>query len=244
MKIFFAALSALLFTALSASAEETPLSKMSQDEFLKAARRPPVRESWASMEGTLTHKRRGSEDIEAKIRMALLFTPMRTVAQLAVADGEIYNVGQTYDASPDSTVVSLAKGPASGSSLASKIGLRPQDITLAFLFWKANPELPRDSFKGQDCRLFVFDSPDASESAKAFLSANYCFPLKVEWTKSGEAKPYRTMEIDSFKKEKDFWLVDSLLLYGPGWKTKLDFSKTKAGLSKDGIPENLFFESK
>jgi hypothetical protein len=246
MKSLFALASALLlaFSLCETSAAESKFKDLSSEDFLKVVRNPPGRESWAKMDGLLTHRRRGAEDVEAKMHLGLLFTPARTVAQMNVDGGETYNVGQAYEASPDSTVVAMTSPPKSGKPLRAQIGVRPQDITMTFLFWKALPELPRDSVKGQDCRVFDFESPDKSEIARAYISAEYCFPLKTEWFKAGEKKPYRTLEVDSFKKENDFWLVGSLLLYGPGWKTKIEFENTSAGFSKDGVPKDLFFESK
>ncbi len=223
---------------------ESAFSKLPSAEFLAAVRNPPGRESWARMAGTLGHRRQGSDEIESKIRMGVLFTPARTVAQLAVDGGETYEVGQAYAAGPDSTVVSTTGEPKSGKPLLARIGLRPQDLTMSFLFWNAGPELPRDSFKGQACRVFVFTSQDKSEQAKVWISADYCFPLKVEWAKPGESKPVRTLEVDSFRKEKDFWLIGSLLLFGPGWKTKIEFDEAGAGLSKDGVPADLFLQEK
>ena len=243
MKLLLSA-TLLVLAASSTIAGDSPYKDLPSDGFLAVVRHPPGRESWAKMDGTLSHRRRGAEDLESKIHLGILFTPARSVAQMSVDGGETYNVGQAYEASPDSTVVAMTSPPKSGKSLLSQIGLRPQDVTMTFLFWNARPELPRDSFKGQDCRVFVFDAPDKSESAKACISSEYCFPLKVEWSKPGEDKPYRTLEVDSFKREKDFWLIGSLLLYGPGWKTKIEFEKTAAGFSKDGVPDDLFSEQK
>lgn len=236
-------LASLALLALSAIAGD-PVADISTNDFVAAARQPPGRESWAKMDGTLTHRRRGAEDVESKIHLGVLFTPARTVAQMSVDGGETYNVGQSYEASPDSTFVAMTSAPKSGKPLLAQIGLRPQDVTMSFLFWNVIKELPADSFKGQDCRVILFESPDKSELARAHIDAKYRFPLKVEWLKPGEDKPVRTLEVDSFKKEKDFWLVASLLLYGPGWKTKMEFDKTSAGFSNDGTPEDLFLQGK
>ncbi len=237
----FAALALSLLLPLQASAGSPKGISLTKEQFLEIVRHPPGRETWAKMDGDLVHRRKGSDDVEAPLHLGMLFTPARTIAQVTVKGSETYNVGQSYDASsPDAATVSMSSGPKDGGKpLLSEIGLRPQDLTMGFLFWNAKDELPGASVKGQDCRVFLLEGK--GESARAYISAEYFFPLKVEWLKPGESAPYRTLEVDSFKKESDFWIVSSLILYGPGWKTKIEFSKTAAGFSKDGIPNDLFF---
>ena len=62
----------------------------------------------------------------------------------------------------------------------------------------------------------------------------------MEWRKIDKTEPYRTLEVVSFQKIKDFWLIDAIMFYGPGWRTKIDFKKVDAGLVKNGTPKNLF----
>ena len=239
------ALAAILALPSFAEGPKTPIRDLPTADYLNLVRHPHGRESWAKLDGTLTHRRKGADDVESKIFMGILFTPERTLAQIVVDGGEAYRVGQGYDVSPDSTDVKMLSKPKDGEKpLLSRIGLRAQDIAMSFLFWNARLELPRDSAKGQDCRVFIFDSPDKTESVKAFISADACFPIRAEWMKNGEEKPYRTMEIDSIKHEGDFYLPGSLLLYGPGWKTKIEFDEISAGYSKDGLPADLFPEKK
>jgi len=235
----------LAFAALlqaSVSLSEPPKgASLSLPQFMEIVRHPPGRESWAKMDGEIVHRRRGSEDVESKLHLGILFTPARTVAQMEVAGGETYSVGQSYDGGPDSSVAAMTSPPKNGGKpLLSEIGLRPQDVTMGFLFWKETGELPPVSVKGQSCRVVLLESPDKSETARACVSSDYFFPIKVDWLKAGQDKPYRTLEVDSFKKESDFWIVSALVLYGPGWKTKIEFDKTAAGFSKDGIPGDLF----
>lgn len=213
---------------------------LSAEEFLQAVRRPSGRECWAKMEGTATNKRTGMEEpVEAKIHLGILFTPERTVAKLTVNGTESYDVGQSY-APPYATSVDMKLDPESGKPILGDLGLRPQDLTMTFIYWDCKEELGRDSVKGQPCRVFMLESPDKSETARVHISAEYLFPLKVEWFKTGGKSPDRTLETVSFKRERDFWLLSSLKLYGPGWMTKVEFEDASAGFSKDGVPADLF----
>ena len=54
--------------------------------------------------------------------------------------------------------------------------------------------------------------------------------------------PYRELEIASVKKaeDNDFNLIPKLEIFGPDWRTKIDFDERSAGYAKDGMPSDLF----
>ena len=171
--------------------------------------------------------------------LGIRFTPEQTFAQIFINKNEIYSIGQSYTAKEKVTVIREGKDKNKHSTLAD-FGIKPDDLTMSFLFWELEQELPKDSIKGQACRVFILKSPDGSEKAKAYISSSYFFPLKVEWTKINENKPYRMLEVTSFKKVNELWLIDAIMLYGPGWRTKIDFPKVNAGLVEKGTPKDLF----
>jgi hypothetical protein len=87
--------------------------------------------------------------------------------------------------------------------------------------------------------------PVSSETAMVYINSRYCFPMKVEWFKDKYAEgndPYRTLEAASFKQEKGLWLVNKLKIYGPGWRTNVEFDNTDVGMTADSMPKNLFKE--
>jgi len=214
---------------------------MDSEHFLEIARRPPGRECWARMSGTTTHLRSGGKPEEAMLSLAILFTPVRTLAQMVINDVEGYLVGQKYGPGDDMTSIIPLNKEGYKDSILSKFGLRPEDLTMTFIFWQLVKELPRADVKGQECRVFILKSPDkdAPEMVQVYISARYFFPLKVQWIKKEGDQPYRNMEITSFKKENDYWLVGSMILYGSGWRTKIGFDKVEAGEQKD-LPADFF----
>lgn len=208
------------------------------ENFLARVRRPPVSETWAQMTGEAVHRRSGKDIRESPIYLGIRFTPERTLAQVFLNSDEKYIIGQKYGS--DATGTSIIDESSTKEPLLKEFGLRPEDLTLSFVYWDLVKEEDREAVKGQECRVFTLKSPEHGESVKVYISTEYYFPMKGEWIRKDEDKPYRTVEVSSFKKEKDFWVVDGFTIYGPGWKTKVDFSKTDAGHSKDGVPENLF----
>ncbi|MDD3118651.1 MAG: hypothetical protein PHQ27_05705 [Victivallales bacterium] len=209
--------------------------------FLAVARRPPGRECWARMTGKVTHLRTGGKPEEAGISLAIMFTPARTLAQIIIDDQQGYLVGQKYGPGADMTSIIPLNKEGYQEPILAKFGLRPEDLTMSFIFWHLLRELPRDKVKGQECRVFVLQAPDAvdPEVVQVHISAKYFFPLKVSWSRKDGEPPYRFMEVTSFRKENDYWLVRSLIIYGPGWKTRVAFEQSQAGVQQD-LPQNFF----
>ncbi|OGV37533.1 MAG: hypothetical protein A2020_14185 [Lentisphaerae bacterium GWF2_45_14] len=217
------------------SAEEYLSSK----SFLEKARNPVGKNYWVTMEGKAIHRRRDKDNSESPIYVALRMFPDRTAAQVIINGNEGYLLGQKYEPGPESTSV-IAMEPKPAKSKLAEFGLRPQDLTMAFMFWDFDKELSSERIKGYECRVLKLNSPSKDEYIHVYINSEYYFPLKVEWFRKSEDKPYRTGEFGSFRKHGDFWLVSSLLIYGPGWKTRIDFDKTAADFSDKSIPAELF----
>ena len=94
----------------------------------------------------------------------------------------------------------------------------------------------------QDCRILVFESPDAKESVKVYVNAAYIVAIRVEWLLKSEKKPFRTLDVNGLKKVGDLWVVEELSVSGPGWKSMIRFTKLEAGYTKLGVPQDLFAE--
>jgi len=220
-------------------------AKLDTADFLKIARRPPSEESWAKMQGEISHKRGTADTVKYPIYLGIRFTSERTIAQVVANKNEFYNIGQTYSDKPDSTSIIVNRIEKDKSVLAD-CGIRPEDLTLSFLYWPFHKELKSENIKTLSCRVFQLLSPDKKESATVYISTQYFFPLKVEWckysTENEPPKPDRTLEIKNFKKSpnESFWVVDTLEIYGPGFRTKIDFPESSADYSKNGVPPELF----
>jgi hypothetical protein len=239
-----AASAALLCLSISSYAEEAPGTKMEASEFLKVSRRPPLEESWAKMQGEISHKRGTEDTVRHPIYLGLRFTPERTLAQVVANNNEFYLIGQSYSDKPESTSV-IVNRPEKEKSVLAYCGIRPEDLTLSFMYWPFQKEMKSDEISGFPCRVFQLQSPDKKEYALVYISTQYFFPLKVEWFKTGQVEKDgadRTLEIKSFKKDpkEDFWLVNTLMISGAGFKTKIDFTEAAAGYTKNGIPQDLF----
>jgi hypothetical protein len=198
------------------------------------------------MSGTAEHRRRGEDTRSVSLYVGIRFTSINTVAQVLVDDSENYRVIQNYGDSPTTTVVTDAG--ADGKTILGDFGLRAEDLAMTFLFWQFVEEFPREKALGRPCRVFLLESPEKSERVRVFIDEQYFFPIRVEWfrrpphgpTSAFEAKPYRTLEAESFRREEDFWMVGTLGLFGPGWRTKIQFDKCRGGYPENEPKEPVF----
>ena len=234
----------LLFTIMiPAVSAENRLDKLDSKAFLLKARNPDNR-TWCTMDGKVIHRKSGLDTVSAPLYLGIAFNPDRMLAQVVIDNKEGYTLGQAYSGNDSTTVIPL--NPAGyKKSMLSEFGLRAQDLSMSFLYWNLERELGREDIKGSECRVFILREPRSGEIAKVYINSQYCFPMKVEWFKDKyveNEEPYRTLEAASFKKEKDFWIVNKLKLYGPGWRTNVDFANIDVGVTAENIPSKLFRE--
>ncbi len=215
---------------------------LSAKQFLHKVRmRESGMNSWAMLSGKAVNKRRNQPMLSTPISLSLRFTPTRTLARVLLDNKEGYIVGRPYADTPTTVIPFGTDKKAGKDDSLGYYGLRAEDLTMAFLYWKLDKELPGGAtVQGLNCRVFDLDSPHKDELAKVFISTEYLFPVKMESIKTGQTKPYRVLEIGSLQKVNEFWFPSNFELYGPGWRTKVNFTSFKAGYTKDGVPKNLF----
>ena len=217
--------------------------KLSAEDFLYRVRHPAGRKRWAIMDGSVRHRRRGKETIKANLYLALLFKQDRTLAQVVIDKKQGYRLGQTFAGKESGTTIIPLNKVTKENPILGNFGLRPQDLTMTFIYWKFVKEFPQESIKMISCRVFSLKSLDDKEIAKVWISKNYYFPLKVQWTKIGAKAPFRSLEINSFKRQGNYGSPKRMELYGPDWRTKINFIKSKIGtLEQKNIPKDLFLK--
>jgi len=216
------------------AAKENEISK-AELELIERARRAPASENWAQLSGKIYHKKRNLETKEHSIYLGMRFTSEMIFAQITIDNIETYTISQGFN----SKTPTIIKEGDMNSKVLEQIGLRPEELTMSFLFWEPVKFSGDKIFKTSKCAEIEFFSEQANERAVVLLNREYAFPLKVEWFEN-KNELLRTMEIGSFKKENNYWIVDEILIYGPGWRTKVAFTDVKVGSASDGIPSDLF----
>jgi hypothetical protein len=218
---------------------------------MRRVRKAPSLKTWAQLEGKIINMKRNTEGkriiTKSTIYLGIRFSSEMIFAQVIIDGNEIYSVGQPY-AMMKAGLTVMRAGDKQSNKLSSSFGIRPEDLTMSFLFWDLVKELPETSLKLIPCKVMLLVSPDKKEMAKVYISRDNYFPVKVEWCKLVKSKNFtsitRTLEVLSFKKVNGLYLVNILSFYGPGWRTKIEFTEIKAGYVKDGTPKGLFKEEK
>ncbi len=181
--------------------------------------------------------------MKATLYVGLLFSSERTLAQVVINKAQGYNVGQEFIKGKDGTSVIPINEATMKTPIIGDFGLRPQDLTMTFLYWEFVKEFPEESTRMIGCRVLQLISPDGKEYAKVWISKKYYFPIKVEWTMVNEKEPFRNLEVSSFKQQGKYGIIKCLNLYGPGWRSKITFTKTEVGTPEKGVvPKTLFLK--
>ena len=243
-KNYFYIVSLLFIFSIISPTIASDENKYTSEQFLNITRNVHPVKTWAILIGTVSNKRRGiSSTREADIKVGMRFTNTRILAKITIKEAkedltESYTVGQPYNGQPTSVLAS--KNNENDISLLGEFGLRSEDLTMTFLYWKLEKEFKNESVKGFDCRVLGLTNPETKEFVKVFISSKYYCPIKVEWFKSNLKEVYRNVVVTSFKTKGNLGAPNELNLYGPGWRTKIDFDKTRLGYTKDGIPKDIF----
>lgn len=246
MKRLIAAV-ALLFSAMAMAAEISG-ADMTAEEFISHVRHPSNRQNYARLDGTISHLRRGEDDVRTvPIYFGTMLTGDRQLSQLIVNGREGYRIGQSYVSGSEGTTVTPMKEGGYPDSLLAEFGVRPEDLCMGFLFWQVVRELEPVTMRTVKCRVFLMKNPADDEGIRITVSAEYFFPLKVEFFKdlekdiAAESDPYRSLEVEKFKEtDNGFWVPTLLKLQGPGWRTRIEFTGIEAYELDPGKPVNIF----
>ena len=217
-----------LLCSFSLLAKSVPL-----DEFIRTVRLGSRESSFAKLDGTLQHQRRGAERLTMPIYFGVIIRPDRTSGQIILNQVNNCLVSQAHrlgGTSPAASGASTTVANDATLALFDRVGLRPSDLTLGFVFYQVIGEGEPQTLSGVvPCRVIDFRSPDQKEIIRAYISAEYCFVIKAEFFHAGEAEPYRTLECGGFTKKNDLYYVQRITVEGPGWRTRIDFDQADVG---------------
>ena len=231
----------ILGLTVLAGAAEMKLADLPMKEFLQRARRRNSVATYAMLDGTLQHRRRGQDAISMPVYFGAIIHPDRTFGQLILDGDEGYTLSQSAGSGVTS-MTPMTRKPA-GTSKLDHAGVQADDLVLSFLFCPPLRELERETIRGiVPCRVFLLDNKAKKETVKVWISCEHAFPFRAEFIKYGEDEPYRDLEAGALTKKNDLYYIRQIQLSGPGWMTKIDFEEKYAsvGLHDEKSPAPVF----
>ena len=245
MKKILCSLLAILTIAVTLCAEE---QKYSAVQFMQILRDGIARNngsSYAILNGYVEHLRRGDDEPEEyPLFMGIIITPERSMTQIIINNNEGYFVGQ----SKENNIVPMHKNPPENGSKLERSGLDPADLSMNFLYYDLVEELENVMLKMVNCRVFLLKNPKSNELVKIYVAEKYFFTLKAEFFTDSDSylanKVTRTLEINSFKKQNNLYYVESLNIFGPGWRTSVVFEEAEVNLYNPQDNKQIFRQLK
>ena len=220
---------AAVLTLSAFAAESEPTAQ----EFLQRARNPKSASTYGMFHGILQHRRRGVEPLEMPIYFGIVIENDETIGRILVDRRESYTIHQIRKAGQADTRV-VSDPPNSG--IMNRVGMRVSDLTMSFLHYKLVKELDRTTLSAVvSCRVLLLESPDnqpgGKEFVKVYLDKEHAFPLRAEFFRNpGDKKPFRMMEANGFTKKNDLYYARTIVVEGPGWRTKVEFEPKSAAV--------------
>ncbi len=190
--------------------------------FLAIARRPLLVNAWVRASGLIQGVFPGGKRRRDPVAFDARFQPRRFQAEILVGNRALGRIDQTFasTAGPGRRETAMtARGP--GIQALQTYGIRPEDISLSFLYWKFVRDLPKDSVRGQPCRVFILRSPDEKHWVHLWLHAHYVFPMRVYWFDGAARAPVQKLEFKDFKRRGKLWFIREMILTGTNWKTRI-----------------------
>lgn len=226
-----------LFSLAGGWSRADDFAELSPEEFLAQVREPFRQDAWGEITGRLTYVK-GDAHQKGTVRIRLTFSPDSLHAQVVVNEKNVYGYEQTHgDGEVPKTVLDLPE-KEEPPGLAD-YGIQPEDITFSFIYWKFVRELPKDSFRQRECRVFELRHPgEGKGTVRVWFDATRGFPLQAQWFQPDATEPWRTLELKGAKKHaNDLWFVKEMRLEGPDWKTQVIFDHAEINPVEKGAPE-------
>jgi len=228
----------ILHGAAAENTEKHSLAKLAPKEFLHELRRPLRQDAWGENDGRIMHSSAKGR-VKGDIRIRMSFSPDAMHAQIVLNGVNVYAFEQTHRAGDiPKTELNLPEHETAPGLFS--FGVKPEDLTFAFIYWKFIKELPPENFHRRPCRVMDLADPNDNGFVRVWFHAEYGFPMLAKWYRQKEKKPWRTLELKGAKKhDDDLWFVKEMRLNGDGWKTKVRFDHVEINpLGEKGKPQS------
>jgi len=238
--VVFITLALFAVVPLGAEPKKDP-SKMESEEFLDLSRKQLLGNCWMRMSGNINGRAKdGTRRKRLKINCAAQLVPNKITFMAAINKSQSFKVEHVFGKVHKLSVLEDKRGK---NSEFEKIGINPEDLSLAFMYWDYIKELDREviGLSRIECRRFLLADPDSGTFVKVSISVKYLGPLKVEWYKKGalKKKPHQVLTFEDFAETNKVWHPVEVKIINDKGELQVRFEKVEAAFS-EAIPKNLY----
>ena len=215
--------------------------EVESEDFLEECRKNLLGNCWIKLSGKVYIRKDGVREKPMPLKCAAQLIPNKITFKATIQKTQSFKVVHDFKDKHDMKVLEDKLGDNDGFK---KIGLRPIDLSLAFMYWDYIKEYPKDGLGvvgSINCRVFLLADPDGKEFVKVWLSEKFKAPLQVHWFKDLKKDPIKELEFKDFAEKNKVWVpLEMKIKTQKGeLQVKFDEEKIQAAFSKE-VPKDLY----
>ena len=217
-------------------------AKMESEDFLELCQKQLLGNCWVKMSGKMNVRSSTGKRLKPiPLKFAAQLIPNKIVFKTTVNNNQSFKIESIFGDKHDTKVLEDKLGDDDGFS---KVGIKPEDLSLSFMYWDYIKEYERDSIGVLRiaCRVILLGNPDGSEFAKVWLSEKHLGPLRVEWydpQSLKNEKPIQVLTFEDFAEKNKVWVPLEVKITNVKGDLQIKFSDVDADFSTN-IPVDLY----
>jgi len=217
---------------------------LDSEEFLEECRKQLLSNCWIKLDGKLMHRDPdGKRSRPVKLKCSAQLVPNKITFKATLGGKDSYKAehifGQKHDTKELENTLKVGNG-------FDKVGIKPADLSLAFMYWDYIKEYDRDRLGVLDAykfRVFLLANPDGKNFVKVWMSEKHKGPLQVHWLKgikkADQENPQQVLEFKDFAEKNNVWVpLESKITNSKG-ELQIRFTEVDAAFSSK-VPADLY----
>ena len=237
-------LSAFLFLPHIFAQNAVKNEDLESEEFLEECRKQLLGNCWIKLDGKMMHRDpEGKRSRPVNIKCAAQLVPNKITFKATINGKESLKAehlfGQKHDTKELENTLKAGNG-------FDKVGIKPADLSLAFMYWDYIKEYERDRIGVLDafkCRVFLLANPDGKNFVKVWLSEKYQGPLRVHWLKGikkeDQKNPEQVLNFEDFAEKNKVWVPLESKITNKKGELQIRFTGVDAAFSTK-VPADLY----
>ena len=236
--IFMFLVSSLFVLSSQAQLASKDTTSMESEDFLDLSRQQLLSNCWMKMKGNVNVRPKEGGRRRLAISCAAQLQPEKITFKITLNKKQSFKVESTFGDKHDTKVLEDSRGEDSDFT---KIGIKPIDLSLAFMYWDYQKEYKSESLglSRISCRVFLLGDPDSTTFVKVWISEKYLGPLKVEWYVDLQKAPYQSLTFEDFAETNKVWHPVEVKIKNGKGELQIRFENVNAAFSKV-TPKGLY----